>query len=175
MTSAELRNLLGFAIKERDDMAIEARANRSWLDDFEPPEYLVAAWQRQMQDVMNSVLRRHGLKLVEWRILQCVGAEPNLTICDLSERAVVDRTVTGRLIDKLAEQGLVNKATMKGDRRFAQITLLDAGRSLLDVCNSDVAAIREMLFDGLSANEMIQLNATLQKLRANALRVTLRG
>ena len=139
-----------------------------WLEAIDPPEFHIAIAGRHIQDMMNSVLRPHGLKLVEWRMLDCLGAQRNLTIHDLAERAVVDRTVASRLVDKLAERGLVEKVLLKTDRRFAQVSVTDQGRYLLDQANPDVHRARAQLFSGMSPDEATQLSQALEKLSINA-------
>lgn len=140
----------------------------AWLDQLEPPELLIVLAGRQMQDMMNAVLRRHGLKLVEWRILRGLKTGGTLTICDLAELAVADRTVASRLVDKLSDRGLLLKKALKTDRRFAQVTLSAMGRKLLDAAEPDVAHARERLFTGMSFEEAALLNKTLEKFISNA-------
>lgn len=138
-----------------------------WLDQVEPPELLIALAARQMQDTMNAVLRRHSLKLIEWRILRCLQTDGILTICDLSELAVVDRTVASRMVDKLSERGLLIKKALKADRRFAQVSLSDAGRVLLDEAEPNVHLARKRLFKNMSLEEVNTLNVCLQKFISN--------
>ncbi|MCX7561444.1 MarR family transcriptional regulator [Sulfitobacter sp. F26204] len=139
-----------------------------WLDQIDPPEQMIVLAARQMQDTMNAVLRRHALKIVEWRILRCLIADEILTICDLSDLAAVDRTVTSRLVDKLAERGLLHKNALKTDRRFAQISLSQAGRQLLEAAEPDVQKARQKLFKDMSSDEVSEMNTTLQKFITNA-------
>lgn len=139
-----------------------------WLDDLDPPEFLIALAGRHIQDMMNSVLRSHGLKLVEWRILDCLSSGQNMTIYDLAERAVVDRTVASRMVDKLADRGLVEKVLLKTDRRFAQVSLTKSGHSLLETANHDVRKMRIRLFADISPEEATQLSKLLEKLSMNA-------
>lgn len=146
-----------------------------WLDSIDPPEFRIALAGRAIHDMMNTVLRWHGLKLVEWRMLDCLGTQQNLTIHDLAERAVIDRTVASRLVDKLADRGLVEKVLLKTDRRFAQVSLTDQGRAVLDQTNPDVHRARTQLFYDLSAEEAAQLTSALDKLTINAAHKQLRS
>lgn len=141
-----------------------------WLHGIEPPEFLIALASRHIQNMMNNVLRDHGLKLIEWRMLDCLAAQKNLTIHDLAERAVVDRTVASRMVDKMADRGLVEKVALKTDRRFAQVSLTESGRKSLSHTNADVQKARERLFSDFSASEAAQLNSALKKLSDNAAR-----
>tara|TARA_R110000787_G_scaffold250480_3_gene356104 strand:- start:85 stop:564 length:480 start_codon:yes stop_codon:yes gene_type:complete len=139
-----------------------------WLDGIDPPEFLIALAGRHIQEMMNAVLRGHGLKLVEWRILDCLAAQQNLTIFDLAERAVVDRTVASRMVDRLADRGLVEKVALKTDRRFAQVSLTDAGHDVLKQAYPDVHQARARLFSDMSSDEATHLSRALEKLSVNA-------
>ncbi|SEO98151.1 DNA-binding transcriptional regulator, MarR family [Salinihabitans flavidus] len=151
-------------------MSSQATQDTDWILGIDPPEYLLAATTRQIREMMNTVLRRHGLKLVEWRILQSLEAEGALSILDLADRAVIDRTVTSRLIDRMVARGLVAKTALETDRRFSRVTLSDAGRDTLAACQGDVDRARAGLFDGLSRDEVAALTDALQTLASNAMR-----
>lgn len=137
-------------------------------DGGEAPEYFVAALQAQIKDIMNAALRAHGLKLVDWRLLQCLAREEALSIHDLSRLAVVERTVTSRLVDRLIERGLATKAAMESDRRFAMVSITPAGRERLDDCEAGVAALRTRLFEGVTAGEREELVRLLRLCLRNA-------
>ncbi len=139
-----------------------------WLDTIEPPEFQIALAGRNIQDMMNSVLRQHELKLVEWRILDCLATRQKLTIFDLAERAVVDRTVASRMADKLSERGLDEKVLLKTDRRFAQVSLTASGQNLLTKANHHVQQARAGLFSDFTHDEAELLGRTLEKLAVNA-------
>ncbi|WP_170560276.1 MarR family winged helix-turn-helix transcriptional regulator [Ruegeria atlantica] len=138
------------------------------IQDVDPPEFHLTVLNRQIRDMMNGVLRRHGLKLVEWRMLQCLADEGSLSVCDLSSLVVVERTATGRLVDRLAEKGLVQKKQMPNDRRFSVVTLRPKGREWLAKCSEDVDHARTQLFAGLGQDDIQQFLEVLQILQRNA-------
>ena len=136
--------------------------------DGEAPEYFVAALQSQIKDIMNAALRPHGLKLVDWRLLQCLAREGALSVHDLSRLAVVERTVTSRLVDRLIERGFATKAAMETDRRFAMVSITPAGRDRLAGCDESVARLRARLFEGVSGEEQGELVRLLRLCLRNA-------
>ena len=133
------------------------------LDRFEPPEFLLAKLNSRIRDMMNAALRAHGLKLVEWRALQCLseGSHP-LT--------VIDRTVASRLVDKMAARGFIKKETMTHDKRFSSITLTKSGRTRFEQCDTSTRAARNRLFKGISDNDLEDLQRLIYHLHANSLR-----
>lgn len=137
------------------------------IENADPPEFHLAALNRQIREMMDFVLRPHGLKLVEWRLMQCLDQDARLTINDLSELAVIERTVTSRLVDKLVDRQWVRKRTMDHDRRYAQVELTAKGRAQVQGCNKDVAAARSQLFEGLDQSDLVALLNTLERMQAN--------
>ena len=137
------------------------------IQDRDPPEYHLSQVNQQIRDMMNAVLRRHNLKLVEWRVLQCLADEGTLSVCELSTLAVLERTATGRLVDRLVDRGLVIKEQMPNDRRFARISLHADGLQQLNNCEAQVKEARDRLFSGLSQSDLQQFLNTLLVLQRN--------
>ncbi len=138
------------------------------LVDVDQPEFHLATLNRLIRDMMNGLLRQHGMKLVEWRVLQCLSEKDALTVFELSALAVIDRTATGRLIDRLVDQGLVRKKQSPNDRRYASVSLSAAGLKKLKACSVDVADASPKLFDGLDQQDISQLLKLLHTLQRNA-------
>ncbi|MEX0283267.1 MAG: MarR family winged helix-turn-helix transcriptional regulator [Paracoccaceae bacterium] len=139
------------------------------LDQFAPPEFLLAKLNSGIRDLMNTALRPHGLKLVEWRLLQClIHADEPRTVAELAELTVIDRTVASRLIDKMAARGLVTKQAMAQDRRFVSVTVSDAGRAAYKQSSEAARDARQRLFGGLGAEDIEHLLDMLAVMNANA-------
>lgn len=139
------------------------------LEAFEPPEFLMARLNSQIRVLMNAALRGHGLKLVEWRVLQCL-CEKNgpLTVAELAALAVIDRTVASRLVDRMAARGLVGKEALEQDRRFMCVTLSDKGAALYESSLAATRAARAQLFGGLADRDVSDLLRILSTMQINA-------
>ncbi len=137
------------------------------IQDQDPPEYHLSLVTQQIRDMMNAALKSHDLKLVEWRTMQCLADEGALSVCDLSNRVVVERTATGRLVDRMVARGFVSKEQAPSDRRISRVCLQDAGRQKLDACDTRIKEARARLFAGLSQREITQFLNTLLVLQRN--------
>ena len=138
------------------------------LDDFDPPEFLLAKLNSQIREMMNSALRQHGLKLVEWRILQCLTEDDRpLTVAELAELTVIDRTVASRLIEKMVAKELITKTALQQDRRYMNIEISPKGTELFETSLKSTQNARTQLFDGLTSSDLSNLLATLNKLQSN--------
>lgn len=134
----------------------------------EGPEFYFASLNRLVRENMNIALRPFGLKLADWRLLQCMQRSANLSIADLADLAVIERSVASRLVDKLVSKGLARKQVDKADRRFSVISISKAGCKKLAESEHVVNDLRVQMFDGLNAEEYENLLQVLQKIRRNA-------
>ncbi len=127
----------------------------------------LASLNNRIREMMNFVLRPHSLKHVEWRLLNCLSQANPLTICDLAELAVIERTVTSRLVDKMAERKLIRKVVSQHDRRFAQVSLTAQGSKLLVSCAADVSTARVGLLKKLSTEQIAALLTCIEQMQVN--------
>ena len=87
---------------------------------------------------------------------------------DLAELAVIERTATSRLIDKMAARGLVAKEALENDRRFMRITITEAGRTAYEAADKAAQSARQRLFAGLSDDDITQMLRMLRQMQANS-------
>ena len=146
----------------------EKRAPPAGESLIEAPEYLISFIQRLNRDQMESALRRSGLKLTSWRILSCLEERGAMSLLDLAELSVTERTVTSRLVDRLAAGRLVKKHPLPHDKRISMVTLTPEGRQLLDRSMAEIHRLRTHLFAGFSSDEYETLRALLKRLKVNA-------
>jgi len=134
----------------------------------EGPEFYFASLNRLVRENMNVALRPFGLKLADWRLLQCMKRSMNLSIADLAELAVIERSVASRLVDKLVSRGLARKKVDKADRRFSVISITKTGAQILADCEHTVNDLRAQMFEGLNSEDYDALLQVLQKVKRNA-------
>jgi len=90
-----------------------------------------AAWLRSE---LRDFLEPFGLTPPQYeilRILQSSAPEP-LSTLQIRERAVDPASDASRLVDRLVNKGLVEKAPCCGDRRLVDVTITPAGATLLE-------------------------------------------
>ena len=113
-----------------------------------------------------ELLKEHGLTEPQFnvlRILRGAGAG-GLTNGGIAERLVNRLPDVTRLVDRLAEAGLVDRIRAEdGDRRCVTITITRAGRAKLKPLDAPVARLQRGLFRHLGPVELDQLERLLLK------------
>jgi len=72
-----------------------------------------------------------GIGPAQLFVLQQFGEGPALSVSELAERTLTDRSSVAAVVDRLAEQGLVRREADPADRRRAAVRITSAGRKLL--------------------------------------------
>jgi DNA-binding MarR family transcriptional regulator len=86
---------------------------------------------RRLTQVYDAKLAPCGIKTTQLTILAAIDRKGELTINDLAETMVLDRTTTGKNLKPMERDGYLRSAVSKTDRRSRSITLTAKGKSLL--------------------------------------------
>lgn len=135
---------------------------------IDAPEYLISFLQRLNRDQMESALRTTGLKLASWRVLSCLEERGPMSLLDLAELSVTERTVLSRLVDRLCAEGLVAKDALPHDKRISMVTVTTRGREALKRSMQRIHQLRAHLYEGFSATDYETLRDLLSRLKRNA-------
>jgi DNA-binding MarR family transcriptional regulator len=92
---------------------------------------------------------------------------PGLTMSELSRRLMVTNGNLTSLIERLAQEKLIRRASSASDKRMSIISLTPAGKRTLDAMTPAHRKWIVGMFDGLSSEEGEQLYALLDKLRTS--------
>jgi len=92
---------------------------------------------------------------------------PGLTMSELSRRLMVTNGNLTALVERLAREKLIRRATSASDKRMSIISLTAAGKRTLDAMTPAHRKWITGMFSGLSSDEREQLYALLGKLRAS--------
>lgn len=116
-----------------------------------------AQLENQHQRNVNRLLMPFGLKHREWRVLVFVNASESVSVTQLAENAVIDRSTIGKLLARLKEKGWVTEAKSQGDARENPVRLTASGRTLVKRTAPMIAALFEQYRGPLTATEHQEL------------------
>ena len=120
---------------------------------------------RQLEDELFS---RHDLTPQQYNALRLLrGAHPgSLPTLALAARLVSRAPDITRMIDKLAQRGLVERDRRADNRRIVRVGITAAGLELLTTLDAPVRAFHARQLGHLTAEELESLTTLLQKARA---------
>lgn len=101
------------------------------------------------------------------RILFVLWQKDNLPISVLGEKTSLAKTTLTSMLDRMAEQGHIQRNYDPRDRRQILITLTDKAKLLSKSYDTVSAQMNQLFYKGFSDEEMIQLDQMLAKVLNN--------
>jgi len=101
------------------------------------------------------------------RILFVLWEKDNLTITELGEKTSLAKTTLTSMLDRMCEQGHIQRNQDPKDRRQTRITLTPQARALSDNYDKVTAQMNEMFYQGFSDKEIEQFDEMLAKVLNN--------
>jgi DNA-binding MarR family transcriptional regulator len=135
----------------------------------------VAAWEALFR-AQVAIMRRLGsdfpsdeISFNEYDVMYTLSRARNrsLRLRELNKHVLLTQPSVSRLIDRLASRGMVEKLPDERDARGTIIRLTDAGyAAFYRLAHVHGATIRRVVGDALDGEELAQLTALCNKLRA---------
>ena len=115
----------------------------------------------------SKVLKSFDISGHQFNILRILrGMYPNPgSIGELTERMIDKTSNASRLVDKLINKNLVQKAKCSQDNRRAEVVITEEGLALLEKATEKMDEFAQNLSTKLSDDEVAVLNELLDKLR----------
>lgn len=99
-------------------------------------EAVVASYETLMHRVASAHAPEFlevGVTMSQAKMLYLVQAEPDIRMSDLSARLLVSISTVSGVVDRLVDQGLLDRRDDPADRRHAVIRITDAGATQLQL------------------------------------------
>ncbi|BBI33977.1 MarR family transcriptional regulator [Cohnella abietis] len=101
------------------------------------------------------------------RILFVLWQKDNLTITELGEKTSLAKTTLTSMLDRMGEQGHIQRNQHPKDRRQTLITLTPQARALSDNYDKVTEQMNEIFYQGFSDKEIEQFDNMLAKVLNN--------
>lgn len=115
---------------------------------------------------MHRFLQPYGITQKQFNILRILRGhkgEVPLSILEVRQKMLDRMSDASRIIDRLAQKGLLYKKPCTNDKRTTRILITEAGLQLLSQIDDNYTAMDQLL-RGLTLEDARQLNAILDKL-----------
>ncbi|MEZ0265619.1 MAG: MarR family winged helix-turn-helix transcriptional regulator [Phycisphaerae bacterium] len=155
--------------KEQETLRAPGHARKRRFDSPQQEAYL-NLWRTydRLRMLEDELFGRHDLTAQQYNALRLLrGAHPGkVATLELAGRLVSRAPDITRLLDKLAERGLIDRERPAKNRRVVEVGITPAGVELLARLDADVRDTHQRQLGHLTDAEIAALVALLKKARA---------
>jgi DNA-binding MarR family transcriptional regulator len=135
-------------------------------DDERYVGYLISDAARLMRTVFDRRVRALGLTRVQWLALTRLHRRPGLSQSEVADLMEIEKPTAGRLIDRLEENGWVERRPDARDRRINRIYLTDHAETVHAAIWPLAEATVDDALGDLDAEERRVLTALMGRVKA---------
>lgn len=122
---------------------------------------------RQLRKRFDQRIEVVGVTRSQWTVIAVVAALPGATQRTIADALNMSEAAAGRLVDKLCQEGLVERRAKEDDKRARCVFPTEKARPILDQLSVIAAEQEGIFFGGLSDAELIELDRLLGAVYAN--------
>lgn len=112
--------------------------------------------------------KQFNVTLPEWRVLSIIALHETTTARDISRALATDKAWVGLSVEKLEQNGLVQRSTDKLDLRRTLVSLTKPGKEVHDAIMANARRRQKRLLGALPAGSAETLIVCLDRLQAEA-------
>ncbi|MTI16450.1 MarR family transcriptional regulator [Rhodobacteraceae bacterium RKSG542] len=141
------------------DPSLATQRVRLWLQ-------MLKAVRSVESNLRERLRNEHDMTLPRFDVMATLCAHPDgLRMTELSEQLVVSNgNVTG-IIEKLVEEGLVERQSIQNDRRAHLVKTTEKGRKLMDHVTAEHRGWVDELFEGVSEPDVARAISIMLDIR----------
>ncbi len=122
---------------------------------------------RQLRITFDQAAEQSGLTRAQWRLIATVARNPGATQRTIAEALEVREITAGRLVDRLCNDGYLERRESPSDRRAYCVYLTSAAQPLLDKLDELATAHEAAIFAGFEAEDIKKLDTYLDAIARN--------
>ncbi|MCH4888663.1 MarR family transcriptional regulator [Acidaminobacter sp. JC074] len=124
---------------------------------------------RHNHKLLHKNLEPYGLYKGQPKILGLLSHHEALSKKDIAERFKLAMPTVTKTIERLEKNGFVSTFQDASDKRRTLVKLTDKGREVHNDLISFKKSYAEIIFDGISQEELLQMKSVLEKVKLNVL------
>jgi len=122
---------------------------------------------RKIRTAFNQQVTAHGLTYPRARALFRLTKKQSMTQTELAFELELEQATLVRLLDRMEQNGLIERRPDPGDRRAKLISLTSHGKEQADFVRSLADQIRKQIFAGLDHDDIRHANDLLDAIGTN--------
>jgi MarR family transcriptional regulator for hemolysin len=129
--------------------------------------FLISDVGRLLRTYADQKAREFGMTRAQWAVLLRLERREGLKQTDLAEALDIQPITLTRLVDRLCDNGLIERRADPHDRRAKLLYLTQAARPLIDRISGRVEELCEIVLAGIKASEVNRMLSELNVAREN--------
>ena len=127
----------------------------------------LSAINRKLTQQFNQSVEASGMSRAKWTLIASVNRMPGATQREIATVLNVTEVTAGRLIDRLCEDGYLERLENPEDRRSYKVYLKEAAHPVLERLGEIGAVHTAKAFAGLSDDDLAKFDAILDVIADN--------
>src|SRR6201991_899817 len=127
--------------------------------------FVLAELQRLTRAYADKEAARYGITRAQWAVLAGVERNEGMKQTELAEQLEMQPITLTRLIDKLCDNGWIERRGDENDRRINRLYLKKAARPLLTKLAGLKSEITATALEGISPSEAERLVSQLESIK----------
>lgn len=128
--------------------------------------FLASKSQERLAEV--EIKKQLGLTPAQWKIILALGMTDGLTQKEIADKIYVDSSTLVPIIDKMEENGLVERKSDSKDRRINRIFITKKSESTVESIVAIVIQLRKTVYRGISESDLELVKNTLKTVIKNS-------
>ena len=129
--------------------------------------FLIHDTARLFRRELNERMRHSGVTALQWRLLAYLARNEGTNQVKLAEFLEVEPITLSRMIDRLADAGMLSRRRDPDDRRAWCLYLEEQSLPLIVELRAASAKLTEAAQEGLTTEEREQLASLVERMRQN--------
>ncbi len=140
------------------------------ISDFDLNEYvpfLINRSATRTAAAFGAMLKPYGLNITTWRLLASLNHRSHQRIGELADFTGIELWTVSRVVSRLEQDGMVERARGDDDARGVIVSLTPAGRTLAETLIPEAERYEGLVLEGFSEEDTKLLRVLLDRLFAN--------
>ena len=111
--------------------------------------YALAAAHRRVSASLNARLRKHGIQIEAWRLLEALDSGQRFTMGELADIVLMNPPTLTKVVDRMVSDGLVHRQVAQNDHRKINVLPTPLGRKRMmqireEIEEEDATILRQL-------------------------------
>jgi DNA-binding MarR family transcriptional regulator len=126
--------------------------------------YALAAAHRSLTQTLSERLKKHGVQIEAWRILEFLDNGERLTMGRLAELALINRPALSKVVDRMVADGMVHRQIATSDQRQINLLLTAIGKKRMMQIRQEIVEQEDEMLSRIGAVQQKELVAALRNI-----------